>query len=143
MPWPIWILAGLAFLVIEVHYTRDFSVACFGAGALMVGLIAACGILRPWWAQWIGFAALSTALLFWAREWLRVRMTGKPSHADLENIVGQLAMPLDDLAAYGFGKAELRGATWSAHNASNVNIRRGQRCKVMRMNGLTLWIMPE
>jgi membrane protein implicated in regulation of membrane protease activity/RNA polymerase subunit RPABC4/transcription elongation factor Spt4 len=142
VPWPIWILAGVMFLVLEVHYTRDFTLFCFGAGALIVGLLTALGVLDVW-AQWISFAALSTALLFSAREWLRMKMFSKPAHAELENIIGQSAIPLDDLPAYGFGKAELRGTTWSAHNASHVRIVRGQRCKVMRMNGLTLWIMPE
>ena len=142
LPWPIWIFAGVVFLVLEVHYTRDFTLFCFGVGALIVGLLTAFGVLDVW-AQWISFAALSTALLFSAREWLRIKMFSKPSHAELENIIGQSAIPLDDLPAYGFGKAELRGTTWSAHNASHLRILRGQRCKVMKMNGLTLWIMPE
>jgi membrane protein implicated in regulation of membrane protease activity len=70
-------------------------------------------------------------------------MLSAPGSAELENIVGQSAIPLDDLPAYGFGKAELRGTTWSAHNATHMKILRGQRCKVMKMNGLTLWIIPE
>ncbi len=142
MTWPVWILAGLALLVVEVHYTRDFTIFCFGVSALVVGITAAFGVLDVW-AQWVGFGALSTALLFWAREWLRVMMLGKPGDVEFENVVGQIATPLDDMPAYGFGKAELRGTTWRAHNASSVNIRHGQRCKVMKVNGLTLWIMPE
>jgi len=70
-------------------------------------------------------------------------MLSAPGSAELENIVGQSAIPLDDLPAYGFGKAELRGTTWSAHNATHMKILRGQRCKVIKMKGLTLWIMPE
>src|SRR5713101_5330298 len=140
MPWPIWILAGLALMVMEVHYTRDFTLFCFGASALVVGLMTIAGVFDVW-AQWISFITLSTVLLFSAREWLRKKMLGKPGDAELENIIGQSAIPLDDMPAYGFGKAELRGTTWSAHNASHMKILRGQRCKVMKMNGLTLWIM--
>lgn len=142
MPWPIWISVGLLLMAIEVHYTRDFTLFCFAASALLVGLMTILGIL-DFWTQWAIFAALSAALLFSAREWLRKKMLSRTTDAELENIVGQSAIPLDDLPAYGFGKAELRGSTWSAHNASHVKIMRGQRCKVMRINGLTLWIMPE
>ena len=142
MPWPIWIGVGLLLMAIEVHYTRDFTLFCFGASALMVGLMTVLGVL-DFWTQWATFAALSATLLVSAREWLRKRMLSRTTDAELENIVGQSAIPLDDLPAYGFGKAELRGTTWSAHNASHVRIMRGQRCKVMRINGLTLWIMPE
>jgi len=142
MPWPIWIIAGLVLMAAEVHYTRDFTLFCFGISALLVGLMTIFGVFDIW-TQWISFAALSTALLFSAREWLRRKMLSRPGSAELENIIGQSAMPLDDLPAYGFGKAELRGSTWSAHNATHVKILRGQRCKVMKMNGLTLWIIPE
>ncbi|MBV8361965.1 MAG: protein kinase [Deltaproteobacteria bacterium] len=142
IPWPIWIMAGLVLMAVEVHYTRDFTLFCFGISALLVGLMSIFGVFDIW-TQWISFAALSTALLVSAREWLRRKMLDKPGSAELENIIGQSAIPLDDLPAYGFGKAELRGTTWSAHNATHVKIQRGQRCKVMKMKGLTLWIIPE
>ena len=142
MPWPLSIVAGVALLVLEVHYSRKFTLACFGVSAVLVGLMAGFGIFDLW-TQWGSFAILSGALLFWARDWLRVRMLDKPSHAELENVIGQIAIPVDDLPAFGFGKADLRGTPWSAHNASHVNIIRGQRCKVMKVKGLTLWIMPE
>jgi membrane protein implicated in regulation of membrane protease activity len=105
-------------------------------------MMTAVGVLDLW-TQWISFGALTTALLFSARGWLRQKMRRTPGDAELENIIGQSARPLDDLPAYGFGKAELRGAIWSAHNASHFKIQRGQRCTVMKINGLTLWIMPE
>jgi inner membrane protein len=142
MPWPIWIIAGLVLLAAEVHYARDFTLFCFAASALVVGVLSTVGVLDIW-TQWLAFAVLSTALLFSAREWLRTTMLGRHGSVELDNIIGQSAIPLEDLPAYGFGKAELRGTTWSVHNASHVRILRGQRCRVMKMNGLTLWIMPE
>jgi serine/threonine protein kinase/membrane protein implicated in regulation of membrane protease activity len=142
VPWPIWFVAGLVLMALEVHYTRDFTLFCFGLSAILIGLMSIFGVFEIW-TQWIGFAAISTALLFSAREWLLRKMLSRPGSAELENIIGQSAIPLDDLPAYGFGKAELRGTTWSAHNASHVKITRGQRCRVMKMNGLTLWIIPE
>ncbi|MBV8056690.1 MAG: protein kinase [Deltaproteobacteria bacterium] len=142
MPWLVWIIAGLVLMAVEVHYTRDFTLFCFGISALLTGLISLSSVFGIW-TQWISFAALSTTLLFSARKWLQRKMLGTPGNTELENIVGQLAIPLDDLPAYGFGKAELRGTTWSAHNATHMKILRGQRCKVMKMKGLTLWIIPE
>ncbi len=142
MPWFLWILAGVFLLVVEVHYTRNFTLFSLGASALLVGLMAALGIFDPW-TQWVCFGILAAVLLLWVRDWLRELVLNRPSHAELENVIGQIATPVDDLPAYGFGKADLRGTHWSAHNASHVNIVRGQRCKVMKVKGLTLWIMPE
>src|SRR5205085_8683100 len=56
MPWPIWIVAGLVLLAIEVHYTGDFTLFCFGVSALTIGLMTAVGIFGMW-LQWMGFAA--------------------------------------------------------------------------------------
>jgi inner membrane protein len=142
IPWAVWMLAGFGLMAGEVHYTRDFSLFCFGVAALLVGLITALLGFHIW-TQLVGFGAISTALLVSVRNWLRKKMRSEPSDTELENIIGQLAFPLDDLPAFGFGKAELRGTAWGAHNATNIAIRRGQRCKVMKMNGLTLWIIPE
>src|SRR5689334_4531888 len=118
MPWPVWIIAALLLIAVEVHYTRDFTLFCFAISALLVGLLTMFGYLNTW-TQWIGFAALSSALLFTARDWLRTKMLSSQQSAELENIIGQSALPIDDLPAYGFGKAKLRGTIWSAHNASH------------------------
>jgi membrane protein implicated in regulation of membrane protease activity len=52
-------------------------------------------------------------------------------------------VPIDDLPPLGFGKAEMRGTTWTVHNAGNMAIARGQRCRVSDVKDLTLWISPE
>jgi membrane protein implicated in regulation of membrane protease activity len=41
------------------------------------------------------------------------------------------------------GKVELRGTTWTAHNDGPVPLARGQRCRVTRVDGLTLGIVAE
>jgi membrane protein implicated in regulation of membrane protease activity len=47
---------------------------------------------------------------------------------------------MDDLAPGAVGKAELRGTTWTAQNADDRPLARGQRCRVARVEGLTLLI---
>jgi len=41
------------------------------------------------------------------------------------------------------GRAELRGTTWSARGVDGVALVRGTRCRVERVDGLTLWLRPE
>ena len=50
---------------------------------------------------------------------------------------------LGDLPAGGEVKAELRGVPWSARAASGASLRAGQRCRVERVDGLTLWVRAE
>ena len=133
----------MVLLVIEAGATREFTLFCVGSSAIAVGLMTVLGIFSlP--VQFVSFALLSATTVFWVRDWLRtaVSHTGLPEQ-DFGNVVGQIAFPLEDLVPFGFGNAELRGTTWSAHNASHVPIPRGRRCKVMTVKGLTLWILPE
>lgn len=143
MAWWLWFGTGIVLLVIEAGATREFTLFCIGSSALAVGLMTVLGIYSvP--VQFISFALLSAATVFWVRDWLReaASHTGLQEH-EFGNVVGQTAFPLEDMIPFGFGKAELRGTTWSAHNASSVPIPRGRRCKVMTVKGLTLWILPE
>ncbi|MBU6434571.1 MAG: NfeD family protein, partial [Nitrospirae bacterium] len=61
----------------------------------------------------------------------------------VDSMGGETAIPLEDLAPGGTGKAELRGTTWTAHNAGPALLKKSQRCKVERVEGLTLWITAE
>ena len=45
--------------------------------------------------------------------------------------------------AGGEGQAELRGVPWKARVASGIALRGGQRCRVERVDGLTLWVRAE
>jgi membrane protein implicated in regulation of membrane protease activity len=37
----------------------------------------------------------------------------------------------------------MRGASWTARSSGSVALARGQRCKVERVEGLTLWLRAE
>lgn len=82
--------------------------------------------------------------LAWARDWFATLLLARGEREpEFGNVVGQIAVPIDDLPALGYGRAELRGTTWTAHNISNLPISRGQRCRVSEVKDLTLWISPE
>jgi membrane protein implicated in regulation of membrane protease activity len=57
--------------------------------------------------------------------------------------VGEQGVLLADLPEGGEGKAELRGVPWTARLASGGPLRKGQRCRVERVEGLTLWVRAE
>jgi membrane protein implicated in regulation of membrane protease activity len=61
----------------------------------------------------------------------------------MDRLVGEIALPVDDIPPGGVGRAELRGTSWSARNAHDDGIARGQRCRVQRVDGLMLVLIPE
>ena len=62
---------------------------------------------------------------------------------DVDSLVGENAMPLEDIVPGAVGRAELRGTVWSARNATSIAIIRGQRCKVVRVDGLMIFLESE
>lgn len=138
--WWLWLLFGIVLLGLELLTPGAFFLMFFGAGAIIVGLLSAAGLAGPLWMQVLLFAALSLISVFSLRRLLlaRLRFTGPEKIVD--KLVGETAVALEDLAVDGLGKAELRGSAWSARNVGDSAVPRGQRCTVVRVEGLTLWV---
>ena len=144
MLWWLWMLLGLALVVLEVLTPGGFFALFFGIGALLVGALDGLGMGGPDWLQWLLFSVLSIVSLLLFRGPLLARLMSwgrKPNGVD--TLVGEVATLLDDLPADAIGKVELRGTAWSARNEERQSLHKGQRCRVQRVDGLTLWIRAE
>ncbi|HEY6098595.1 MAG TPA: NfeD family protein, partial [Anaeromyxobacter sp.] len=86
--------------------------------------------------------AISLVLLATLRRGLRERLRARPG-APIDSLVGEEAVLLGEIPAGGEGRAELRGVPWKARVASGIALRAGQRCKVERIEGLTLWVRAD
>jgi membrane protein implicated in regulation of membrane protease activity len=65
------------------------------------------------------------------------------SPADRDSPVGDIAIPQEDIAPGAVGRAELRGTVWSARNLGSAVLARGQRCRVVQVDRLMLFLEPE
>lgn len=143
IPWWGWLLGGLFFLLAEMMTPGGFYLIFFGIGALVVGTLAGLHLTGPDWMEWLLFSLLSIgALLLFRRPLLR---RFQPAHTgkEIDSMIGEVAVALDGIAVDGVGKAELRGTAWSARNVGETPVTKGQRCKVVRIDGLTLWVRNE
>jgi len=143
MLWWLWILLGLALLGAELLTPGGFYVLFFGAGALVVGLLVALDLGGPTAVQWLLFSLGSIGALVLFRQRL-LDLFGSPAGGrEVDSLRQDVAILLDDLAAHAVGRAELRGTTWTVRNAGATALPAGQRCRVERVDGLTLWVIPE
>ena len=144
MIWWYWMLLGLVLLGVEMVTPGGFYILFFGLAALIVGSLAGLGFAQAEWFQWLLFSGLAILSLLVFRgpllAWLKKQDKDLPA---VDTLAGESAIPLEDLAASGTGKAELRGTTWTAHNAGPSPLMKGQRCKVERVEELTIWISAE
>jgi membrane protein implicated in regulation of membrane protease activity len=140
MSWWLWVLLGIGLLVLEMVTPGGLFALFFGAGAILVAPLAVLGVEPV--AQWIAFTVLSIVLLATCRRALKRWLTSRTA-APVDSLVGEEVTLLDDVPAGGEGKAELRGSPWSARAVSGLALQKGQRCKVERIDGLTLWISAQ
>ena len=140
MIWWLWIVLGCALLMLEMATPGGFYFAFFGASALIVGALTGVGITSTDWVQWLlfsVFAIVATALL---RKPLLQKFGSTARSGEVDSLVGETATATEGIAPGGFGKAELRGASWNACNASAEILVRGQRLRVERVDGLTIFV---
>src|SRR5687767_12880909 len=143
MEWWHWLALGLILVALEMAASGGFYVIFFGIAALAIGALHLFNLAGPAWFQFLLFSVLAVAsLLLFRNPLLRLmKLEGGPDNVD--SLVGETAVPLEDIAPGAVGRAELRGSVWSARNASSASLVRGQRCHVVRVERLMIFLEPE
>ena len=143
MQWWIWVMLGFAFLAAESVTPGGFFAFFFGVSAILVGILVWIGPGEPAWSQWLLFSIFSIASLLFVRPRVASRFTGTAGgNTPMPELVGNVAVLLEDLEPGDVAKAELRGTSWSVRSRHPERISRGTRTVVERVEGLTLWITP-
>jgi inner membrane protein len=141
MEWWIWLALGLLLLVVELATPGGFFVMFFGLGAITVGALTGLRVIGAPWLEWLLFTLLSVGYILAFRRRLQERMRVQTRTVD--SLVGDLAVPRERILPGAVGRVELRGSQWQAKNDSSTSVETGQRCRVVRVDGLLLGIQPE
>ena len=141
MTWWLWLILGLMLTALELVSPGGFYLIFFGLSALLVGTLRLVGAADQVWVQWFLFTALAFGLLVLFRNPLLRAF--RPQGLPVDQIVGDVAIPVDDIPAGDVGRAELRGTSWGARNVHHGPLVKGQRCLVQRVDGLMLFLVPE
>jgi inner membrane protein len=140
MAWWFWVLGGLALLALEMLTPGGFFAIFFGIAAIAVGVLVSLGLIEAPWLQWLLFSILSVGgLLVFRRPLMKALSLDKDTKL-VDSIAGEEAVVVEEVSPGGIGKAELRGTTWTARTEDPVALIKGQRCRVARVDGLTLWL---
>jgi inner membrane protein len=143
MQWWHWLVIGLILVALEMAASGGFYVIFFGVAALAIAALHVLDWAGPVWVQLVLFSAISIlSLLFFRGPLLRWMKLDQPGR-DVDSLVGDIAVPLEDIPSGAVGKAELRGTVWTARNQYAATLARGQRCKVVDVDRLMIFLKPE
>ena len=143
MQWWHWLALGLILVALEMAATGGFYVIFFGVAAIAIGALHLFDLAGPIWFQFLLFALIAIISLVLFRNPLLRIMKLDGAGEDVDSMVGETAVPLEDIAPGAVGRAELRGSAWSARNSTNTVLTRGQRCRVVRVDRLMIFLEPE
>jgi len=141
--WWHWLVFGLVLVVAEIASAGGFYIIFFGLSAIVIGVLASANLAGNNAMQLLLFAVVSVTSLLLFRNRLLKWFQTDPQAPSVDQIVGQVAVVIEDLLPDGVGKVELRGAAWAARNGGGVPLSRGARCRVTRVDGLMLFVEPE
>jgi membrane protein implicated in regulation of membrane protease activity len=140
MAWWLWIILGILLAIAEAQIPTNFFLLAFGIGGVIVGAFVGLGWLVQPWMQWLLFTVASVAAVAVFKNTLT---SGHEGGTDVDDLRRESAVVIEDVPANGIGRAELRGTTWSARASDGAALARGTRCRVERVDGLTLWLRAE
>lgn len=141
--WWHWLVLGLLLVLAEMAVAGGFYFIFFGAAAIVVGLLASFGLAGPFGLQLLLFSVLSVGSLALFRSRLLHWFQREPQSPPVDTLVGEIGTASEDLTPGSVGHIELRGTSWTARNATATVVARGTRCRVVRVDGLTVDVEPE
>ena len=146
MLWWYWSILGLVLIGMEILTLGglgNFYLLFFGMAALMVSGLSWAGIVEQAWIQWFLLGVLGFTSLLVMKKPLQNKAAQSDNSGPVDSMVGETATVLEPLAPQAMGKVTLRGTTWSARNAGTQSLEKNALAKIVRVDGLTLWIEAE
>src|SRR5262249_14227705 len=102
-----------------------------------VGFAALAGLPLPAWGEWLAFPLVSIVAL----ALFRPRLVARFAHGkEVDSLIGETAVATEAVAPGDDGRAEMRGTTWKIHNLGAEPIAAGKKCRIERVEGVTLFV---
>ncbi len=140
LTWWTWLILGLVLMVAELLLPTGFFLFFFGVGAVVTAFLALAGLLSSFHAQGLAFIVISLFCVFLLRKPLLAKFHFRNRIHSVDSLVGETATALEAIAPQAIGKVEMRGSSWSALNTGSEIISLNVRCRVEKVEGLTLHV---
>ena len=147
MLWWHWSIVGFALIGIEILTLGglgNFYFLFFGMAGLIVSGLTWAGFIEAASLQWFLFALFGiTSFVVLKNPLQGTGTTSTEKEVLVDSMIGEMATVLEALEPQAIGKVEHRGSTWTARNAGTALLEKNTHAKIVRVDGLTLWIQAE
>ncbi len=144
MEWWLWMMFGGVLLMLEILTPGGFFVVFFALASFIIGALVAFEAGGPPWVQWVLFSVLSVAsLLIFRKRLLDKFRPNDELTAGMKDVIGGIVTLSENVPPHGRGKAEFRGTQWAVNNVGPTPLTAGQRCRIEKLEGLTLFVKAE
>lgn len=130
-----WLFIGIALLLLEL-LTLSFFLIFFGVAALTVAVfLFLFSIALPW--QIFLFSSLSLVYFIIGKRFLKKK--GKSSKEE-DLLIGAIGTVIEPIDPKDIGKVLVGDTTWNAISPSPL--QKGDKVRIVALNGLTLEVFP-
>ena len=140
LAWWSWLVFGIVLMVAELLLPTGFFLFFFGVGGAVTGFLVLFGLMHSFVVQGLAFIGISLFCVILLRKPLLAKFHFRNRTHAVDSLVGETAKALEAIAPQAFGKVELRGSAWSALNTGSLAIAADARCRVEKIEGLTLHV---
>ena len=138
MAWWGWMIFGALLLGSELlAVDAGFYLVFIGIAAAITGLIELAGAGFEPWMQWILFSAIALVLMVFFRKKLYARLRGE-GEGYVTGPAGETITLEQVLQPRESSRLSYRGTDWTIVNDSAEPFVKGQRVRILRVDGLTL-----
>lgn len=138
--WWIWASGALIALILEAVVGGSFIFVFFALGAAVTAPLVGFGFIDALWQAALCFSAVTALSLLASRRRLLAWRDAPKALSDMAGLVGSIAVVEAAMAPRATGAVQHRGTSWMAHNVGTAHLPPGARCRVVRVDNLTLWV---
>ena len=138
--WWTWLILGIILMAAELLLPTGFFLFFFGVGGVITAFSVLLGLVSSFLAQGLVFVGISLFCVVLLRKPLLAKFHFRNQTHAVDSLVGETAQALEPIPPQAFGKVELHGSSWSALNTGSVLIAPEVRCRVEKIEGLTLHV---
>lgn len=132
----LWLVVALIFLIIEAA-TAGLTTIWFAGGAFVALICALIGLSTAF--QVVVFFIVSICLLVFTRKIFVEKLKTGSEKTNVDALIGQRAVTISEIPAYGVGQVRVGGQVWSAVcEKENVKIEAERAVKICRVEGVKL-----